>query len=102
MCPTCSTACVPAPNRTRTSRPAPREPLVILDDLGVTKPSEWVEEQVYRVVNARYERNKWTSITTNQSPDDGTLLAQIGERSFWRIHESSLSVEVNHGNLRDR
>ena len=93
----------PGPDQDETALQRAREtPLLFLDDLGVTKPSEWVEEQIYRVVNARYERNKWTIITTNQSPDDSTLLDRIGERIFWRIHESSLSVEVNHGNLRDR
>lgn len=80
---------------------AERAPLLVLDDIGVTKPSAWVEERLYGIINTRYERRRWTVLTSNLSPDDGTLAAQLGPRIFWRMHELALSVEVSAGNLRD-
>lgn len=81
-------------------------PLLVLDDLGVTRPTDWVEEQLYGIVNERYERRRWTVITTNHAADDfaarDSLLDRLGPRIFWRIHELALAVEVDPGNLRDR
>ncbi|GAA4952421.1 hypothetical protein GCM10023205_12000 [Yinghuangia aomiensis] len=42
-----------------------RTPLLILDDLGAAKPSEWTEELTYRLVNHRYEHLLPTLFTTN-------------------------------------
>ena len=42
-----------------------RYPLLILDDLGAERASEYMLEQVYTVVNARYETGKPMIITTN-------------------------------------
>jgi DNA replication protein DnaC len=39
--------------------------LLVLDDLGKEKPSEWVEEKLYEIVNARYIRKLPVIITTN-------------------------------------
>lgn len=39
--------------------------LLVLDDLGKEKVSEWVEERLYEIVNGRYERNLPIVITTN-------------------------------------
>lgn len=39
--------------------------LLVLDDLGKEKVSEWVEERMYEIVNGRYERNLPIVITTN-------------------------------------
>lgn len=39
--------------------------LLVLDDLGKEKPSEWVEETLYEIVNARYVKGLPVIITTN-------------------------------------
>lgn len=39
--------------------------LLVLDDLGKEKPSEWVEETLYEIINARYVRGLPVIITTN-------------------------------------
>jgi DNA replication protein DnaC len=39
--------------------------LLVLDDLGKEKPSEWVEETLYEIINARYVRKLPVIITTN-------------------------------------
>ncbi|MET7304939.1 ATP-binding protein [Embleya sp. NPDC005575] len=42
-----------------------RCPLLILDDLGAAKTSEWTEELTYRLVDHRYEHMLPTLFTTN-------------------------------------
>jgi DNA replication protein DnaC len=39
--------------------------LLVLDDLGVENQTEWAHEQLYRVLNARYEEELPTIITSN-------------------------------------
>jgi len=39
--------------------------LLNLDDLGKEKATEWVEETVYEIINARYEAEMPTIVTTN-------------------------------------
>lgn len=39
--------------------------LLIIDDLGKEKPSEWVLEKLFTIVNSRYENNLPVIITTN-------------------------------------
>lgn len=44
--------------------------LLVFDDLGVEKASDWVGEQLYRVLDARYESRLPTIITTNHGSKD--------------------------------
>jgi DNA replication protein DnaC len=44
--------------------------LLILDDLGVDKPSDWVLNVLYNIINYRYENLKKTIITSNFSLDE--------------------------------
>ena len=39
--------------------------LLIIDDLGKEKPSEWVLSELYKIVNNRYEEKRPIIITTN-------------------------------------
>ncbi|MBZ9635618.1 ATP-binding protein [Clostridium sp. FP1] len=39
--------------------------LLIIDDLGKEKPTEWILEKLYYIVNCRYENNKPITITSN-------------------------------------
>ncbi|MEJ7892585.1 MAG: ATP-binding protein [Solirubrobacteraceae bacterium] len=59
--------------------------LLHLDDVGAEKTSEWVLEQLYAIVNARYEEQKAVVITTNLQPD--ALSDQITERTTSRLME---------------
>ncbi len=45
-------------------------PLLVLDDLGQQKASEWVTEQLYILINRRYEYQLPTIVTTNIPPKD--------------------------------
>ncbi|MYW49197.1 ATP-binding protein, partial [Streptomyces sp. SID161] len=42
-----------------------RCPLLLLDDIGAAKGSEWTEELTYRLINHRYEYLRPTLLTTN-------------------------------------
>jgi DNA replication protein DnaC len=59
--------------------------LLHLDDLGAEKQTEWVIEQLYAVVNERYERQRALIVTSNVEPDD--LEKQLGPRVVSRLVE---------------
>lgn len=59
--------------------------LLHLDDVGAERTSDWVLEQLYSIVNARYEDERAVVITTNKSYEE--LKEQIGERTVSRLVE---------------
>jgi DNA replication protein DnaC len=60
-----------------------RTGLLLLDDLGVEKSSEWQAERLYMIVNGRYERGLPTIVTTNRTQAE--LVARVGERVMSRL-----------------
>lgn len=60
-------------------------PLLILDDLGAERRSEWATETLTSLLNSRYDHELRTIITTNLTPAE--LGAHLGERAMWRIAE---------------
>lgn len=60
--------------------------VIIIDDLGVEKASEWVKETFYRIINKRYDEVLPTIITSNLSLDE--LADRLGDRVASRITES--------------
>jgi DNA replication protein DnaC len=59
--------------------------LLHIDDVGAEKTSEWVIEQLYAIVNTRYEEEKAIVLTTNL--DEASLREQITERTVSRLVE---------------
>ena len=59
--------------------------LLHIDDVGAERTSEWVLEQLYSIVNARYEDRRAVVITTNL--DHEQLREQINERTVSRLVE---------------
>ncbi len=59
--------------------------LLHLDDVGAENSSDWVLEQLYSIINTRYEDERSLVITTNLDPDQ--LGEQIGQRTVSRIIE---------------
>jgi DNA replication protein DnaC len=57
--------------------------LLHLDDLGAEKRTEWVLEQLYSIVNERWQNERSIVVTTNLVLDD--LRDQIGFRTVSRI-----------------
>nr|WP_030881340.1 ATP-binding protein [Streptomyces sp. NRRL B-24051] len=68
-----------------------RCPLLIIDDLGAAKASEWVEEVTYRLINRRYNHMLPTLITTNLAIKD--LKAYLGDRVTSRLAQMTTRVE---------
>lgn len=56
-----------------------------IDDLGAEKSSDWVLEQLYSIVNARYESERAIIATTNLMPDE--LSEALGQRTVSRLVE---------------
>jgi DNA replication protein DnaC len=59
--------------------------LLHVDDLGAERTSPWVIEQLYSIVNSRYEDRRSMVVTTNLPRDQ--LIEQIGERTVSRLTE---------------
>jgi DNA replication protein DnaC len=75
-----------------------RVPLLVMDDFGVEKVSEWVEERLYLIINSRYERTLPTIVTTNHGVGD--LKRHAGERMVSRLCKSSVTMPVTGPDLR--
>lgn len=60
-------------------------PLLVIDDLGKERSSEWSESILYEVINGRYEDYMPTIITTNLNPRQ--LEARFGEAVVSRLAE---------------
>lgn len=88
-----------------------RVPLLLLDDLGSAKASEWVEEITYRLINERYNACKPTVFTSNyptEAPRDrqGNIVGPgldviLGDRIVSRLTEMT-DVVVMAGRDRRR
>ena len=57
--------------------------LLHIDDLGAEHRTEWVLEQLYTIINSRYEDERSTVVTSNLTPEE--LAEQIGERIVSRL-----------------
>lgn len=57
--------------------------LLVLDDLGSERVTEWVRERLFVIVNHRYRETLPTLFTSNIGPKD--LAAQLGERTASRV-----------------
>ena len=59
--------------------------LLHLDDLGAEHRTDWVLEQLYALINERYEAKRSVIVTTNH--DEEQLKSEIGERIVSRFAE---------------
>jgi DNA replication protein DnaC len=80
--------------------------LLVLDDLGAEKTSEWVDETMNLIVNTRYNERRVTLFTSNYPdiPDDtdpSALLFRIGARMRSRLHEMCDFVELDGADYRE-
>jgi DNA replication protein DnaC len=86
-------------------RPVMEADLLVLDDLGSEKTSEWVEETMNLIVNTRYNERRHTIFTSNfeDTPDDSDpdcLKARIGFRIHSRLHEMCEFLEFDGADYR--
>lgn len=57
--------------------------LLHIDDLGAENTTDWVLEQLYSIINARYEDERAMIVTTNLRYDE--LIEQLGPRTVSRM-----------------
>jgi DNA replication protein DnaC len=76
--------------------------LVVFDDIGAEKVSDWVADVLYRLINFRQSERRRTVYTSNKSLAE--LEARLGDRIAWRIkaHCGDWVVKVAGQNLNDR
>lgn len=73
--------------------------LLVLDDIGAERPTEWVVEKLFTVINYRHDHLLPTVFTSNLSIPQ--LAERLGERTTWRIVEMSEVIHLKGPNLRD-
>ncbi len=67
--------------------------LLHLDDLGTERTNDWVLEQVYSIVNARYEAEKSIVLTSNERNPE-KLREQLTGRTVSRLTEMCEEIPV--------
>jgi len=87
-------------------RPVVGADLLVLDDLGAEKTSEWVEETMNLIVNTRYNERRPTIFTSNHEdvPDDtdmNSLYVRVGFRMHSRLREMCEFLEYDGPDYRD-
>ena len=75
-----------------------KTPVLILDDLGAEKASEWVAETMYILIDDRYGNMKPTVFTSNYSPSE--LADRLGDRIVSRIMEMCRVIEIKTSDKR--
>jgi DNA replication protein DnaC len=96
-------------------RPVFESEVLVLDELGAVKPSEWVWDTVSLILNTRYNENRTTIVTTNFADEpaglvvgsrgaarEETLGDRIGERMRSRLHEMCRTVKMDGSDFRQR
>jgi len=82
--------------------------VLVLDELGAKRPTAWVEETVFYIINQRYNQKKPTLFTSNYldvdededrrdkmyKEKDDTLVSRIGHRLRSRLYEMSKVVNI--------
>jgi DNA replication protein DnaC len=88
-------------------RPVLEADLLVLDDIGKDRFSEWVEETMNLIVNTRYNERKTTIFTSNfeDNPDvedPNALKVRVGLRIHSRLNEMCSFVEYDGADYRHR
>ena len=76
-----------------------RVDLLHLDDLGAEKRTEWVLEQLYAIVNERWQEQRSIVVTTNLA-DREELREQVGARTVSRLSEMCATIPIMGPDLR--
>jgi DNA replication protein DnaC len=97
-------------------RPVFEAEVLVLDELGASKPTDWVWDTVAHILNTRYNDRRTTIITTNyanlgplgtetgmRAPmREETLGDRIGERMRSRLQEMCVVVEMQGEDFRQK
>jgi DNA replication protein DnaC len=86
-------------------RPVMEAELLVLDDLGKERTTDWVEETMNFIVSTRYNEKRITIFTTNNSPVDDddqldSLKVRVGFRIYSRLFEMCEFVDYEGADYR--
>ena len=87
-------------------QPVMEAELLVLDDLGAEKTSEWVEETLNLIVNTRYNEKRITIFTSNYGvlddlKDPDNLVVRVGYRMWSRLQEMCEFIELRSFDYRE-
>ncbi len=72
--------------------------VLVLDELGASKPTDWVRDTMMQIINTRYNDKKLTLFTTNyldgRRGNEETLEERIGVRLRSRLYEMCQTVPI--------
>lgn len=78
--------------------------VLVLDELGASKPTDWVRDTMAHIINTRYNNKKHTIFTTNYLDDrqgtEETLEDRIGIRQRSRLFEMCKTIEIKGADYR--
>jgi len=79
--------------------------VLVLDELGASKPTDWVRDTMTQIINTRYNDRKVTIFTSNYldepaNPNEETLTDRVGYRLRSRLHEMCKTVIVKGADYR--
>jgi DNA replication protein DnaC len=76
-------------------------PLLIIDDLGVERNSEFAREQVFSVIDSRYRSQLPLIVTTNLTPEQMRNPEDLArERIYDRVLEQCTPIRIDSQNIR--
>lgn len=85
-------------------QPALEADVLLLDDLGATRITPWMQDTIGLIINERYNEERLTLITTNRpvdsSGDQESLADRIGERLASRLAEMCVTVRLDGEDFR--
>lgn len=75
--------------------------VLVIDDFGVQRDSAWEQETLYNLIDARYEGEKFTIITSNNNPEK--TLKELSEgRILSRLREMCRILELSGEDNREK
>jgi DNA replication protein DnaC len=77
-----------------------RPDILVLDDLGAERTSDYTMDRLYTIINSRYSEDRATIITTNCNQQE--LADRVGRSSASRLREMCLDVSFPEGDWRRR
>ena len=75
--------------------------ILVIDDFGVQRDSEWELETLYNLIDARYEALKFTIFTSNNDPYK-SLKDKSEGRILSRLKEMCRIIEIKGSDYRDK
>jgi DNA replication protein DnaC len=80
--------------------------VLVLDELGASKPTEWVQETITHIINKRYNEKKVTIFTSNYldmpigTAYAETLTERVGVRLRSRLYEMCKRILIEGDDYR--